>query len=118
MAAPYGDVLDFAFFAANLGYTKADYEALTWTEIEFVKKAWENRTVRNTNLENAAHHAALVNANRKKGKSAIPVLKKRAVRAVDPEKVAEFQATIERIKKRDEATGKDWVKKIYQGGRP
>jgi len=106
--------MDFAFFAANLGYTKADYEALTWTEIEFVKKAWEDRIVRDTHLTNTAHHVALVNANRKKGMRSIPVLRKRDIRAITLEKIAEYREIVERIKQRDEISKKEWIKKIYR----
>ena len=109
--------MDFAFFAANLGYTKADYEALTWTEIVFIKKAWEDHIVMNTQLNNTAHHVALINAGRKKGKPIIPVLKKVETRIVTAEKKVEYKAKIERIKEHSETKGKEWIKKIYRGRR-
>ena len=70
MAEPYRKELDFAFFAANFGYTKYDYDVLTYAERSFILKAWEDRLIRESyNMYNACF-TAFYNANRPKRKKA------------------------------------------------
>ena len=58
--------MDFAFFAANFGYSKADYDSLTPREINFLYKAWENRVIADSyHLYNAVF-TAVYNVNRPK----------------------------------------------------
>ena len=59
---------DFAFFAVQFGYSKADYNALTETERALILKAYENKVVADTNLLAGAVLNAVSNAFRKKGK--------------------------------------------------
>ena len=58
--------MDFAFFAVNFHYSKADYMALTPAEKAFIYKAWEDKTVSDTTLIRDAVLNAVSNALRKK----------------------------------------------------
>ena len=53
---------DFAFFAVQFGYSKADYNALTETERALILKAYENKVVADTNLLAGAVLNAVSNA--------------------------------------------------------
>lgn len=108
-AKEYRNYIDFAFFAVNFGYSKSEYEELTPTEIAFIYKAWEDKTVRESNLLNQSVYNALVNSNRKKNKSYQPLWKKKG--NIDIDLAKDNEKLIRDIEKRD---GKDWVKKIYQ----
>jgi hypothetical protein len=105
--------MDFAFFAANFGYRRAEYEDLTPIEAAFLMKAWEQRHVLATSLMYKAVHTAEYNLNRKKGKKALELWKKRAGRRLEKEerqKIIETQrAAVEREKKGD----REWIRKIY-----
>ena len=89
MAKPYQRDMDFAFFAANFGYSKADYDALTPREINFLYKAWENRVIADSyHLYNAVF-TAVYNGHRPKRKRALKPVEKRSPhkgnRGVGPE---------------------------------
>lgn len=102
--------MDFAFFAVNFGYAKADYEALTPREIAFIYKAWENKLVsETTHLRNAMFNA-ISNAMRKKGKK-FQELWKRKSQSVDKEVVKDNIKVVQTIEQRE---GKGWIEKIYQ----
>ena len=58
--------MDFAFFAVNFHYSRADYNALTPTEKAFIYKAWEDKTVSDSTLIRDAVLNAVSNALRKK----------------------------------------------------
>lgn len=100
--------MEFAFFAANFGYSKQDYLDLTDMDKQFLYKAWENKTVSDsTQMRNAVLNA-IANAFRKKGKNFIKLWRKRQ-RKADLDKVQQNLKTIEEIEKRE--TG--WIDKIY-----
>lgn len=100
-ARHYSKEMDLAFFIVNFGYTKADYQALTPRERAFVYRAWEDKLVRESQLNHDASLLAYVNANRKKGRKAQPLWRKQADR-IDPEEMKrlvrqEKQASISNI---------------------
>ena len=109
-AKNYQDVIDFAFFVANFGYSKADYHALTPKEKLFIMKAYENKTVQDsTGIRNAVLNA-MANFYRKKGKRFIPLWKKKQQR-LNMENAKEQLSTIQTVEQQE---GSDWIRKIYQ----
>ena len=111
MAEPYRKEIDFAFFAANFGYSKAEYEELTLREKAFLQKAWEERQISDSYLLYNAMFTAVYNARRPKNKRALKLWKKKSVRRADQDVVKENLASIREAECRD---GTDWVRKIYQ----
>lgn len=69
--------MDFAFFAANFGWSLADYEAITPVQRLFILKEWESATVRSTELMQSVVETAVSNVHRKKGKRYRKLWKKR-----------------------------------------
>ena len=88
LAKPYQKDMDFAFFAVNFGYSKADYEDLTPRERMF----------------------GYMNARRKKNKRLIPLWKKKGKRADRDIVKTNLQAVLENQKKE----GRSWIELIYQ----
>lgn len=109
LAKPFSREIDFAFFVANFGYTKADYDALTECEKAFIMKAWEEKQVLQTSLVNKAVANAVCNALRKKNSRAVPLWKKKTKKA----NKAQSKALIADIEKIEKTQGKSWVDKIY-----
>ena len=110
MAKPYQRDMDFAFFAANFGYSKADYDSLTPREINFLYKAWENRVIADSyHLYNAVF-TAVYNVNRPKRKRALKLWKKRSTQKANMEVVQENLSIIREVEKKE---GNGWVRKIY-----
>lgn len=103
--------MDFAFFAVNFGYSKADYQALTATEKAFIMKAYEDKVVSDSTLLAMAVNNAINNALRKKGKRAVKLWKKKNHTVVDKEAM---QLSIKQIIRHEEKAGKGWVEKIYK----
>lgn len=110
MAKSYRKLQDFAFFFVNFGTTKKEYEQLTQAEIAFIIKAYENKVVQESTLTANAVFNAISNAFRKKGKKFHPLWKKKAKKI---EKI-DGKNTIEQIRKQEETSSKDWVRKIYE----
>jgi hypothetical protein len=111
IAKPYQKEIDFAFFAVNFGYSKADYEAITLKEKAFIYKAWENKTISDSYLLYNAVFTAVYNANRPKRKKPLKLWKKRGQRIVDMETVNENLKIVKQI---DQQEGDSWVRKVYQ----
>lgn len=110
IAEPYQKEIDFAFFAANFGYSRADYDALTLREKAFLYKAWENRVVADaTQIYNAAF-TAVYNALRKKGKPALKLWKRGHTHKADVEEMQGNQKIAAEIAAED----KSWVDLIYR----
>ncbi len=105
----YGEVMHFAFFAANFGYTRQDYDALTPSERLFLLKAYEDRVVSGTELIAAAVANAVGNVLRKKNKRPKKLWKKRRKRA-DREQMRSAADIAEAIEQRE---GKRWVDMVY-----
>lgn len=111
IAKPYQKEIDFAFFAVNFGYSKADYEAITLKEKAFIYKAWENKTISDSYLLYNAVFTAVYNANRPKRKKPLKLWKKRGQRIVDMETINENLKIVKQI---DQQEGDSWVRKVYQ----
>lgn len=107
-AEPYRKDMDFAFFAAQFGYSRADYDALTAREKAFVLKAWEDKTVRDTTLLRNAVLNAVGNALRKKGKPFRQLWARRQQRA-DADAV---RAQIRAVREIDAKNKGAWLKKL------
>ena len=100
--------MDLAFFVANFGYTKAEYEALTPVEAAFIKKAWEQKFVRDIGYINGAIMNAVYNANRGK-KSFKKFWSKQSSYAVDAD---EMRMTLESAMRAEKKKGFGWFEKI------
>lgn len=102
--------MDFAFFAVNFHYSRADYNALTPTEKAFIYKAWEDKTVSDSTLIRDSVLNAVSNALRKKH-SPFKKLWKKIQRKVDKEKARDDMKIAMEI---EEKEGKSWVDKVYK----
>lgn len=60
--------MDFAFFAARLGWSRSDYEEMTPVQRLFILKELERETVRRTELLQSVVEIAIANVHRKKGR--------------------------------------------------
>lgn len=103
--------MDFAFFAINLGYSKSEYEELTPRDVYFLRKAWEDKKVLDTQMIYNAVFTATYNVNRTKHKRALKLWRKRRVQKANMESVNENKTSIREI---EENEGKDWVRQIYE----
>lgn len=103
--------MDFAFFAVNFGYSKADYESLTPREKAFIYKAWENKLVSDTTFLYNAVFTATYNCNRPKRKKALKLWKKKKTQRADKEIIQENFRIIKEVEKKE---GNDWIKTVYQ----
>lgn len=108
--SPYSDYMDFAFFAVNFGYSRADYDALTLTEKAFIIKAYETKIVNDSTFIRNAVLNAVNNAFRKKGKQFIKLWKKQGAIEKD-----EVDNALHIVKENEKAEGKDWIALIYKG---
>ncbi len=111
IAEPYRKDMDFAFFAVNFGYSKADYEALTPREKIFLLKAWENKLVSDTTFIYNAVFTASYNVNRGKRKRALKLWRKARVQKADMDVISENLGIIREVEARE---GKGWVDLIYE----
>lgn len=102
--------MNFAFFAANFGYSKADYYALTPAEKKFLAKAYEDKVVADSNILAAAVANAVGNVLRKKNKRPQKLWKKKPKQA-DTAKRAEI---IQKVVATEEKSSRAWVDAIYQ----
>lgn len=102
--------MDFAFFAVNFGYNKADYKALTPAEKLFILKAYEDRVISESTLTANAVLNAIGNAMRKRGKPFLKLWRKKPQRT-DKEMQ---ENRIEQVLAQERRSGKSWVEKIYR----
>lgn len=102
--------MDFAFFVANFGYSKAEYNALTPAEKLFILKAYEDRVVSQSTLMAKAVLNAVGNAMRKKGKPFLKLWRKKPQRT-DKEMQ---ENRIEKLLTQEKKSGKSWVERIYR----
>ena len=100
--------MDFAFFAVNFHYSRADYNALTPTEKAFIYKAWEDKTVSDSTLIRDAVLNAVSNALRKKN-SRFKKLWRKLKGKSDKEKAENDIQIVNEIEKME---GKGWVDRI------
>ena len=100
---------DFAFFAANFGYSKAEYAALTRKEKLFIVKAYENKLVADSNILSAAVANAVSNVFRKKNQRPKKLWK------IQP-KQGDLQERQEQTRIAQQVASQDdtsWIEKIY-----
>ena len=106
----FAEERDFAFFVVNFNYSKSDYEALTPKDKVFIRKAYENKVVKeSTDMRNAVQNA-ISNAFRKKNSKAIPLWKK-IQKKLNKEKAQDDFLLVQEI---EEKEGKTWVDLIYE----
>lgn len=100
--------MTFAFFVANFGYTKSDFERLTKKEIFFILKAWENKKVLDSQLVANAFYNAYCNANRGKKK---PI--KLWEKAHKKENINELRRQFDEVMEYEKTQSDNWIKEIY-----
>lgn len=101
---------DFAFFVANFGFTKDEFLDLTPKETAFILKAWENKVVLETSLQNRAVVNAVGNVFRKKGAKWAKLWQKKA----EPTNKDEQQNLLSAVDELEQKNGKDWVTELYR----
>lgn len=106
-------LINLAFFIANFGYSKADFDVLRPVEVAFIMKAWEDRQVRETSLQNKSQMNAIANVMRKKGTRYMKLWEKK-VQRTDPDLQ---QARVSFIEEIEKDQGKSWVEEIYKANR-
>lgn len=106
-AKPYRRDIDFAFFAANFGFSKREYEELTPRELHFLYKEYENRQVAQLTSVYNAVFTATYNVNRGKKRRALKLLKKKAV-AIDKQQAENDEKLIREIEKKEQG----WYEKL------
>ncbi len=110
-AKNYRNDIDFAFFVANFGYSKSEYNELTPRERAFIYKAWENKVISDTtNIYNAVY-TATYNVNRPKRKKALKLFKKRSTHKVNEEVVRDNLNVVKQVEKEE---GISWIDLIYK----
>lgn len=76
--------MDFAFFAARLGWSLSDYEEITPVQRLFILKELERETVRRTELLQSVVELAIANVHRKKGRKPQRLWRKRKEERREP----------------------------------
>ena len=109
-AKPYRNDMDFAFFAVNFGYSRADYNALTPKEKDFIMKAYEDHIVSQSYRIYNAVYTAFYNVNRPKRKRALKLFKKKCGAKFDK---ATQQENLEAVMESQKNDG-DWVARLYK----
>lgn len=89
-----------------------EYRMLTEVEKKFIRKAHENKFIKDTTWARNASLNAYANANRKKRQRFIELFPKKT--RVDKEYNENAMKVIEKIKKRD---GKTWAEKVYKANK-
>ena len=110
LARDYERDIDFAFFFVNFNTSKRDYMELTKREKVFIRKAWEEKEVRESTFMRNAVMNAVANAMRDK-KTPFKDLWKKKQKPVDFEAVEINLDAIEESNREDEF---DWVAEIYK----
>lgn len=108
-ARDYQKKVTLAFFIANFGFTKRDFEELTESEIAFTIKAWENKQVLDSQLMANAFYNAYSNANRKKNARAVPLWKKKSKKTDIDKLKKQYLEVLEY----EQNNSNDWIRKIY-----
>lgn len=109
----YSEEVDFAFFVVNFHYSKEDYEQLTPKDKMFIRKAFEEKIVReSTEMRNSVLNA-VINALRKKNQKFVELWKKKQ----KPVNKGLVEKQIDIIMDIEERDGKNWVDAIYRANR-
>lgn len=111
LAREYQYEIDLAFFVVNFGFTKKDYNELTNREIQFIKKAYENKLVSDGYSMYNACFTAFYNVNRRKNKRPLKLFNKKKVSKGDLDSI---KTNLEIIEEVDKKEGKSWVEAIYK----
>lgn len=111
LAEPFHKEMDFAFFASNFGYSKADYNAITKKEQAFLIKAIETRIVSQTTLMYNAIYTAVYNAMRPKNKRALKLWIKPKTQRANMQTASENLRIVNEV---EEKEGKGWIDQIYR----
>ncbi|RLU51556.1 hypothetical protein DIX90_09090 [Streptococcus iniae] len=110
LAKQYEKDIDFAFFFVEFGITKNDFLELTKREKLFIRKAWEDKLVRDNEFMRNAVLNAVSNAMRKKGSKFSDLWKRKQ----QPANMDVVTAHLEIISISEETEGKSWVDAIYK----
>lgn len=110
IAKDYSTEIDFAFFFVHFGTSKDEYLELTDREKIFIRKAWEEKTVRDTTFLRNAVLNAVSNALRKKS-AKFQELWTKMQQPLDKELAKNHLALIQEV---EETEGKSWVDLVYQ----
>lgn len=110
LAKGYERDIDFAFFFVNFNTSKREFMELTKREKVFIRKAWEEKEVRESTFMRNAVMNAVANAMRDK-KTPFRDLWKKKQKPVDFEVVEINLDAIEESNREDEF---DWVAEIYK----
>ena len=110
LARGYERDIDFAFFFVNFNTSKREFMELTKREKVFIRKAWEEKEVRESTFMRNAVMNAVANAMRDK-KTPFRDLWKKKQKPVDFEVVENNLDVVEESNKEDEF---DWVAEIYK----
>ena len=110
LASQYHKDIDFAFHFVNFGTTKSEFLELTKREKAFIKKAWEDKQVREGELMRNAVLNAVNNAMRKKSAKFVDLWKRKQ----QPADMEIVEAHLEIINKNIADEGKSWVDLVYQ----
>ena len=102
--------IDFAFFFVNFNTSKRDFMELTKREKVFIRKAWEEKEVRESTFMRNAVMNAVANAMRDK-KTPFRDLWKKKQKPVDFEVV---ENNLDVVKESNKEDGFDWVAEIYK----
>ncbi|HEN7389443.1 TPA: hypothetical protein U7J97_001177 [Streptococcus agalactiae] len=110
LAKQYEKDIDFAFYFVNFGTTKSEFLELTRREKAFIRKAWEDKQVRESELMRNAVLNAVSNAMRKKSAKFVDLWK----RQQQPANMKIVNAHLEIVSISEETEGKSWVDAIYK----
>ena len=102
---------DLAFFVANFGYTKEDYNQLTPKEKAFIYKAYERKLVLESSIASNGVGIAVRNVLRRDGEPYIQLWEKKNKQI---ENIEEIMNAVEVVLEMEERDGKDWVKALYR----
>ena len=84
---------------------------LTPKELYFLRKAWEDKVVLETQLFYNAVFTAFYNVNRPKRKKILRLWERKRIQKGDMDVIEDNLDTIREIEKKE---GKDWIKTVYE----
>lgn len=101
--------MDMAFFVVEIGLSKKEFDSLTEVEKMFLRKAHENKFIKNKEWDRNASLNAEINANRGKNKQFVPLFPKSNKADIEYNEIA-----IQNINEIEETKGKGWVDQVYK----
>lgn len=109
LARDFSYEMDLAFFVVEIGVSRAEFDSYTEKEKMFIRKAHENKFIKDTTWRRNASLNAQANANRKKNARFIELFPKKQVADKDYNENA-----IKSILDFEKNRGKSWVDKVYK----